>query len=89
MRGRRGRVVVGFTITIDGWFSPGTPVSSTNKTERLYITKILLNVALNTINQTYSMKYFDWLNMVHECVNWYRRYNKVFVSIFSAYMYFI
>ena len=28
------------------WFSPGTPVSSTNKTE------ILLEVPLNTINQT-------------------------------------
>jgi hypothetical protein len=33
------------------WFSPGTPVSSTNKTYRYDITEILLNVALNTINQ--------------------------------------
>ena len=32
------------------WFSPGTPVSSTNKTDRHDITEILLNVALNTIN---------------------------------------
>jgi hypothetical protein len=31
---------------------PGTPVSSTNKTERHYITEILLKVVLNTINQT-------------------------------------
>jgi hypothetical protein len=31
------------------WFSPGTPVSSTNKTDRHDITKILFNVALNTI----------------------------------------
>ena len=32
------------------WFSPGTPVSSTNKTDRHDITDILLKVALNTIN---------------------------------------
>jgi len=31
-------------------FSPGIPVSSTNKTERHDITEILLKVALNTIN---------------------------------------
>jgi hypothetical protein len=32
--------------------SPGTPVSSTNKTDRHDMTEILLNVALNTRNQT-------------------------------------
>jgi hypothetical protein len=32
------------------WFSPGTPVSSTNKTDRHDITEILFKVALNTIN---------------------------------------
>jgi hypothetical protein len=32
------------------WFSPGTPVSSTNKTDRHDITDILLKVVLNTIN---------------------------------------
>jgi len=31
------------------WLSPGTPVSSTNKADRYYITEILLKVALNTI----------------------------------------
>jgi hypothetical protein len=31
------------------WFSPGTPVSSTNKTDCHDITEILLKVALNTI----------------------------------------
>ena len=31
------------------WFSPGIPVSSTNKTDRHDITKILLKVALSTI----------------------------------------
>jgi hypothetical protein len=34
------------------WFSPGPPVSSTNKTDRHDITEILLKVALNTINKT-------------------------------------
>jgi hypothetical protein len=34
------------------WFSPGSPVSSTNKTDRHDITEIFLKVALNTIKQT-------------------------------------
>ena len=34
------------------WFSPGIPVSSTNKTNLHDITEILLKVALNTIKQT-------------------------------------
>ena len=34
------------------WFSPGSPVSSTNKTDRHEITEILLKVALRTIKQT-------------------------------------
>jgi hypothetical protein len=34
------------------WFSPGPPVSSTNKTDRHDITELLLKVALNTIKQT-------------------------------------
>ena len=33
-------------------FSPGTPVSSTNKTDRHDITEILLKVALSILNQT-------------------------------------
>jgi hypothetical protein len=33
------------------WFSPDTPVSSINKTDRHDITEILLKVALNTISQ--------------------------------------
>jgi hypothetical protein len=33
----------------DQWFSPGPPVSSTNKTDRHDIAEILLKVALNTI----------------------------------------
>ena len=34
------------------WFSPGPPVSSTNKTDCHDIAEILLKVALNTIKQT-------------------------------------
>jgi hypothetical protein len=34
------------------WFSPGPPVSSTNKTDCHDITEILLKVALKTIKQT-------------------------------------
>ena len=37
------------------WFSPGTPVSSTNKTDRHDITEILLKVALNTIKHKTSI----------------------------------
>jgi hypothetical protein len=33
-----------------GWFSPGTPASSTTKTGRHDIVEILLKVALNTKN---------------------------------------
>ena len=36
-------------LTTGRWFSPSTPVSSTNKTDRHDITDILLSVALNTI----------------------------------------
>ena len=36
----------------DGGFFPGTPVSSTNKTDRHDITEIFLKMLLNTINQT-------------------------------------
>jgi hypothetical protein len=38
------------------WFSPGPPVSSTNKTDCHDITEILLKVALNTIKQTNKPK---------------------------------
>ena len=39
------------------WFSPGTTVSSTNRTDPHDITEILLKVALNNINQT---NYHKW-----------------------------
>ena len=40
------------------WFSPGTPVSSINKTDRHDITEILLKVALNTITLALSPSSF-------------------------------
>ena len=48
------------------WFSPGTPVSATNKTNRHDITdshditEIVLKVALKTINQTYTIILWVW-----------------------------
>jgi hypothetical protein len=38
------------------WFSSGTPVSPTNKTDHHDITEILLKVALNTINLNPNLK---------------------------------
>jgi hypothetical protein len=43
------------------WFSPGTPVSSTNKSDRHDIAEILLKVALNTITLTPQSKIFFFL----------------------------
>ena len=42
------------------WFPPGTPVSSTNKTDHHEITEILLKVALNTIKP----KPIHWMEVV-------------------------
>ena len=39
------------------WFSPGTPVSSTNKTDLHDITEILLKVALNNIKTNKQIKW--------------------------------
>ena len=45
------------------WFSLGTPVSSTNKTDRHDITEMLLKVALNTIShQRPTLKSVEWVN---------------------------
>ena len=48
------------------WFSPGTPVSSTNKTDRHDITEILLKVALDTFKQTNKKQtYVLWQNCLY------------------------
>jgi hypothetical protein len=51
---------LGFSYTLFGvvtgrCFSPGIPVSYTNKTDRHDITEILLKVALNTITLTLTL----------------------------------
>ena len=54
------------------WFSPGTLVSSTNKTDRHDITEILLKVVLNTItltSNTYTIEIY-FLTLVR---HWYDR----------------
>ena len=38
------------TLTAGQWFFPGTPISSTNKTDCHDITDILFKVPLNTLN---------------------------------------
>ena len=47
------------------WFSPGTPASSTTKTGRHDIAEILLEVALNTINQNKSI--YRLLSVIINC----------------------
>jgi len=37
-------------LVVGRWFSPGTPLSSTNKTTRHDISEVLLKVVLNTIS---------------------------------------
>jgi len=48
------------------WFSHGTPVASTNKTDRHDIAEILLKVALSTITLTPSpnILFFNMLDIV-------------------------
>ena len=46
------------------WFSPGTLVSSTNKTDRHDIAEILLKVTLSTINQTNQTIYSNSLSIL-------------------------
>ena len=48
------------------WFSPSTLDSSTNKTDRLDITEILLKVALNTINLKPINQQI--INCMHLCI---------------------
>ena len=57
-------------MTCDGlWFSPSTPVSPTNKTDRHDITEVFLKVALNTINQTkLKLLWKYWEFRIQECI---------------------
>ena len=60
------------------WFSLGTPVSSTNKTDRHNIAEILLKVVINTIKQTkrnpylYSKKTVKSYGFAATRSHWYK-----------------
>ena len=77
------------TVTYDRvWFSPGSPVSSGNKSDCHNIAEILLKLALNTIKQTNISKLINiyasvsnisvqlyamhWSFNIHRIVEWYR-----------------
>jgi hypothetical protein len=47
------------------WFSPGSPVSSTNKTDRHDITEILLKVALSTITMNIVVNQYVEDNIIY------------------------
>ena len=58
------------------WFSPGTLVFSTNKTDRHNITEILLKVALNTTTLTHMVDIGHWLTFLaftHDVVSIMRK----------------
>ena len=46
-------------LTAGRWFSLGTSVSSSNKTDHHDVTEILLKVALNTITLTIELPLFE------------------------------
>jgi hypothetical protein len=51
---RRGVLNTTLCNKVCQWFSPGTPISSTYKTDHHNIAEILLKVALNTITLTHK-----------------------------------
>ena len=55
-------------FTTGQWISLGTPVSSTNNTDRHYIAEILLNVTLNTITLTLTLYFFCKVNIFDELI---------------------
>ena len=79
------------------WFSPGHPVSSTNKTDHHDITDILLKVALNTIKQTNTFLSFlsgtwhitGFVAWVHDGKQWMSRCWLSFRSTRVHYMFLV
>jgi len=53
-----------FVSDLQHWFSPGTAVSSTNKTDCHNITEILLKVVLNTIDRA-DLLYDNFFDKFH------------------------
>ena len=68
---------VGQWLATGRWFSPGTAVSSTNKTVRHDITEILLKVALTTITLTKpnpSSLYQKYFSLFSLQLNWFQQF---------------
>ena len=63
------------------WFSPGTSVSSINKTDHNDKTQILLKVASNTINQTCIKDIISYIQ------SWYKMWitNMIFLSFYEIF----
>ena len=55
MKYKRTDLITSLWLVAGRWFPPGTPVSSTNKTDRHDMNEILLKVALNTITITLAI----------------------------------
>ena len=61
-------------FTAGQWFSPGTLVSSTNKTDRHDVAEILFKMVLSTINQTISLlqiRNIKHLSKYYVLIPWY------------------
>jgi hypothetical protein len=69
------------------WLSPGTPASSTNKTDRHDITEILLKVALNIITITLTLTFTKQTMLLKDSMNKfgikYWTSNTLYISNFS------
>ena len=72
------------------WFSLGTPVSSTNKTDRHNITEILLKVALSTTILTLTLKRLkEKVHDINQCLLYIDEYGILQVAlIFFLYLSF-
>jgi hypothetical protein len=57
------------------WFSPGPPVSSTNKTDRHDITEILLKVALKHHDHQYHLLLFKKKYACHFHIYWNNKFD--------------
>jgi hypothetical protein len=55
-------------LVTGGWFSPVTPVSSTNKTDRHDITEIVLKMALNIIYHTILTELEYFIQIYQFCI---------------------
>ena len=67
------------SLVLGRWFSPATPVSSTNKTDRHDIAEILLKVVLNTIALTITLTYMNiiWSKIRRNTEQLYQRKVKI------------